>query len=280
MINIFDYKTFHSHLLPATRSLAISLSNPRFGNKINETMLNELHDIFNWCAEHSEVNSIIFSASSPFLSLGWDDDFSEKSPQEIDHLYKLLHTVISQLINLPQTTIVDFKEQTRGIAFELFLACDIRVCHQSLKFKFDYLDRGLIPGATGVSLLNQITSVGFTQRCWLTSATIQAEELKTQGVIHEIYEGNRSDIIDALMETIAKQSAVSRLQTKGIINQQLNHFVINQFPHILKASRGALQSEDYKLYNPEEATLPTYMKLRDYKEKFKTVAEPQSTEAQ
>jgi 2-(1,2-epoxy-1,2-dihydrophenyl)acetyl-CoA isomerase len=73
-----------------------------------------------------------------------------------------------------------------GAGFELSLACDIRIAHESAYFMEAAMRHGLIPGDGSVLLLPRLIGAGRAFDVLLTGDRISAQEAKDIGLVREV----------------------------------------------------------------------------------------------
>lgn len=212
---IFNYNTLKVDLNKETKSIFVTLNRPEINNAINIEMLFELEGLFSWLTSHLEVNSVVLKGSDNFFSAGFDQ--KELDSMSSDKLKKYLarfHKLVIGMQFLPQTLICDLGKGAKGMAIELCLGADIRVCHQDATLDFDCLKNGWIPCNGGVSILSNLIGTSLARQWTLSSSKIDAQQMVSSGLMMKSYQSNQNLLVQDILENIFKQAPIARIQTK------------------------------------------------------------------
>jgi enoyl-CoA hydratase/carnithine racemase len=248
-IPIFSYNTLLSALIPKTKTLEIKFKQIYF----NQEMLFELESILAWSATHQEIQSIYITTLHDSFIQGVDvNEIKKLSPEKCAKFLLKISTISESLLCLPQTIIIDMKNGAKGAGLEVAMAADIRISNSNAQYKFNYLSQGLVPTAGLFSFLRPYLNQNILRSLLLTEKVFNNSEMLALGCTTEI---NQS--VDSLLELIASQSPVARIQTKlGLQNNQKD---IQE--NILNA---VLFTEDYQQKD-------NFMLTSVYKEKIREI---------
>ena len=73
-----------------------------------------------------------------------------------------------------------------GLAFEVILACDLRIAAETSRFGFPYIRKGLIPWDGGSQRLSRIVGPAKALELILTGEEVPGQEAKRIGLIHKM----------------------------------------------------------------------------------------------
>jgi len=73
-----------------------------------------------------------------------------------------------------------------GLAFEVILACDLRIAAETSRFGFPYIRKGLIPWDGGSQRLSRIVGPAKALELILTGEDVLGQEAKRIGLIHKM----------------------------------------------------------------------------------------------
>ncbi len=214
-------------------------------------MLFELEGLLNWLSSHLEINAICLSSTGNTFCNGLDQ--SEWRAMNRDKLHKYLvkfQKLLSGLQHLPQTVLCDMKGGAAGMGIELAMAADIRIAEKNCTVDFDFLQKGRIPCAGGISHLAQLVGSSLAKQWLLSSAQLDGKQLCQAGLILECY--GKQNPRDNILAQIARQSPVARIQAKrGLLEFSTPEWERGQ-KYELAFALAALESDDWKKNCPEE----------------------------
>lgn len=237
-IRIFNYQKISTSLLLETKGLEVIFKD----EFISEELLNELEEVFTWCMSHTEVKSILLTSKHDSFLQGINhEEIKNESSLKIKKLYKKLNSVIIQMINLPQTIVVDLKNGAKNEGITLSLACDVRISALNPKFQFNHLSKGLIYADGLISVMAMQLNSIMLKSLILSETEFSINEINLLGAF--TFNQTTAEVI---LQNINGQSNISRAQTKC-------HFALN-LESIEKNSKIAekllnatLKTEDFKI---------------------------------
>ena len=106
-----------------------------------------------------------------------------------------------------------------GLALEMILACDIRLCTGRSAFGFDHIKQGLIPFDGGTQRLSRLIGKGKAMEMILVGDLIDANEAHRIGLINRVIRHQDLDkILSELAVEMATNSPVSLNYAKETVN--------------------------------------------------------------
>ncbi|RLA64750.1 MAG: hypothetical protein DRQ88_10460 [Epsilonproteobacteria bacterium] len=211
MAQLFSFKALEIYPLKKYQSLILELKS----SSIDTTCINELEIFFNWVCNHLEVNSILITSKNSIFSRGFDlHEFKKKSQKDFEQTLNKFQRLIYSMFFLPQTIIMDFKEEAREAGAEFGIGADIRIARMGAKINFDHLTRGLVPSCGGVGFLESIIPQSFARRWILSAQNISAADLLNSGFVHEFYDESNLNLSHNYLKKINEHPPIPRIQTK------------------------------------------------------------------
>jgi len=211
MANLLSFKALELYPLKKYQSLILELKNPL----INLNTINELEKFFNWVCNHIEVNSILITSKTGCFSRGLDlKEFKKLPQQDFEKMLNKFQVLIFSMFFLPQTIVMDLKEETTGAGAEFALGADFRISRKGIKMNFDHLKKGLVPTCGGVGFLESIVSQSFVRKWILSAANISESDLLGSGLIHEFYDETGQNLGHQYLKRINEQPPIPRIQAK------------------------------------------------------------------
>jgi len=211
MAKLFSFKALEIYPLKKYQSLILELKSPY----LDSTMIGELEIFFNWVCSHLEVNSVLITSKDPVFSKGLNLKEFKKMPQKsFEKLLNKFQRLIYSMFFLPQTILVDYKEEARGVGVEFGIGADIRIARRGVKIQFDHLAKGLVPSCGGIGFLESIISQTYVRKWVLGAKSISEGDLLNSGIIHELYDGSNLDLSHQYLKKINEHPPIPRIQAK------------------------------------------------------------------
>jgi enoyl-CoA hydratase/carnithine racemase len=259
----FSYNTLDVELDKSTRSLKVLLN--RKDQTINVETLFELEGLLSWLGGHIEVNAVILSSTGEYFSKGLDKkEFSIMSEEKFKKYLGRFQKLVQTMLHLPQTFICDLKKGTKGIGLELSLGADIRLANEEANFSFDSLQTGWVPCSGGIGLLSRYIGHSLARQWTLTSATIDAKEMKNKGLLINSYKAE-NHLTKEILQGILKQSPVARIQAKRSFLEEIYPELQRSWEYEWSFAHAAFTTEDWKKEDglPFTSALEKAMEIKD-----------------
>lgn len=242
---LFQYQTMKARLNSKDKSLSVTILQEQQLNQnktLNSEWFFELESLINWLNQHLEVKSVYFHFDTPFAHFPYFQ-FEGMTQSCVWQFYQRLRKLVSDITNLPQTTLFNARDGLTGPWLELFLAFDQRVCGPGAYFNWDHLSWGHYPAAGSLPLLHT-EGIATKNKYWmLNSAKVSSHMAYTSGLIHELLY-NEEDISPILQKN-SFVSSTARIQLKKGLIEKRNHELQKTQLHDLACLNGALESGDW-----------------------------------
>jgi len=246
--NLFNYTTLSTRLEKSTRTLFVTLNRPDWNNSFRLEMLFELESLLAWCTTRVEINTIFFDSCTSSFSSGLElNNLATLSANQLDKINTKLHKIIFAMMQLPQTVVIDLGKGTQTIASEFALGADIRIADEEIEMSFNHCRYGLIPAAGGMSMLSTLVSPVFARSWVLTGDAQNSKTLKESGLVQTVYQSeSRQEKITEILNKIAAQAPVQRIQAKLGLFESLRNQFENGIVMDRKIAKASMVSEDWK----------------------------------
>ena len=228
------------------RTLSITWDRPPL-NVLDIALLRELDQALISCAANSAVDVVLLQgAGERAFSAGVDikDHTSEKVPAMLE----VMHSVIRNLLALPQATIALVRGVCLGGGCELASSCDFIVAAEDSTFATPEILVGCYP-PVALARFSQMIGYHHAAEMILTGRRFSACEAQAMGLINRVFAANELDSgVRALLdELLGKSGAVLRLTLKG-----LRELSLQNFDAALKLSEEIYCRELLKTHDVEE----------------------------
>lgn len=262
--SLFSYKTFSISLFKESKNLTLHF----LQNTFSREMISELQELYLWLSQRLEIHSVTIQAASSNFPSSWDEEeWRSFSDQEVAEQTLKLQKLTQTMIILPQIFIVDLKEGASFFGLEFTLGADFRICSYNAKISFDHLSMGLIPNSGGLSLLPKLVGTSFTRKWIFSEECPLIDELSASGLISYIYQEKSDIYLKKLQSTIAAQSAIARIQTKGALSQMMSMELDRDLKIETKYAKANLCTGDFRNSNTSFSSAQNFSQLVKFNQK-------------
>ena len=156
-------------------------------NLLGPNVFRDLAEQVEECGRDESLRAIILrGAGDRAFSAGVDlHEMKDLEPLSAERFIRQLHAGARGLLTCPLPVVAAIHGPCLGGAFELALACDIRVAAEDAVFGLPEVRVGL-PSVIEASLLPPTMGLGRARRMLLTGETIDAEEALDVGVVDRV----------------------------------------------------------------------------------------------
>ena len=169
--------------------------------------------------------SVVIMGEGDNFSAGMDiKDVARVGKAEATLLSRIGHRAMKGLESLPVPVIAAVSGKAFDIAFELALACDIRICTEDAVFGVPAIKLGAPPSSGATMRLPAIAGSGRAREILYTGREVTAKEAVDIGLVSRVVKG-RHELMEAAREmafTIANNAPDAVRQTKTLINMGLD----------------------------------------------------------
>ena len=172
--------------------LYVSLNRPEKRNAMNLQMFDDLEQCMTEVAAKNDVAAVIIRGEGKAFSSGTDlTELGELVRQGGDvrdfrASLRKLQKAFSEIEYLEKPVIAAIHGYALGGAFELILACDLRVASEEARFSIPEVTLGIIPDLGGSHRLSRIVGTGRAKELILTGKMISALEAERIGLINKV----------------------------------------------------------------------------------------------
>jgi len=172
-----SHSTIMAQKMPEESIGIITLHRPEVRNAINQTMREELFEIFNAWDTDREVRAVILTGGDKIFAAGADiAAMVEKTACEQFYRFPSLMDLTFRMERLSKPIIAAIAGFALGGGCELAMACDMRIAGKSARMGQTEINVGIIPGAGGTVRLTRIVGIGKAKELVMTGKIIAAEE--------------------------------------------------------------------------------------------------------
>lgn len=253
---LFNYNTLLVELAPETKSVKVLFKN----EQLNIETLFELESLFAWLTSHLEVTSVLLSSQGEYFGKGFDkEELKLMSEEKLIKYMGRFQKLIQAMVALPQTIICDLKNGAEDLSVEFALGTDIRLINHDGKLHFNFLENGWVPNAGGVSLLSELVGKSHARSWLLSGAKVSSQKLSQSGFVL----GTTQEVgINELLESIAKQSPIARIQTKRALFDTVHKQFDETIHFDTSCALVSLKTEDWKKDQEQE----NFTSARDFRQ--------------
>jgi len=173
----------------------VTFNRPDKRNAIDQTMVNELHDVLDGFVMDGDVEACVFTGAGDKAFIGGADIAQLRERDAFDALKTINATLFSRIEALPFPTIAAIRGYCLGGGCELAMCCDLRVAGEGAKFGQPEVALGIIPAAGGTQRLPRLVGLGRAKDLVLTGRTIDAAEAERIGLVNRVVPDD--EVLDA-----------------------------------------------------------------------------------
>ena len=169
-------------------------------NLLGPDVFRGLHDRVEACGRDESLRAIILrGAGDRAFSAGVDlHEMKDLEPLSAERFIRSLHAAARGLLHAPVPVVAAIHGPCLGGAFELALACDVRVAADDAVFGLPEVRVGL-PSVIEASLLPPTVGLGRARRMLLTGESVDAREALSMGLVDEVVP--KAELDEAAMAT-------------------------------------------------------------------------------
>jgi enoyl-CoA hydratase len=201
------------------RLAVVTFNRPEKRNAINQTMVNELHDVLDGFVADGDVQACVFTGSGDKAFIGGADIAQLRERDSDEALRTINASLFNKIEALPFPTIAAVKGYCLGGGCELSMCCDLRVAGEGAKFGQPEVALGIIPAAGGTQRLPRLVGLGVAKDLVFTGRIIDAAEAHRIGLVNRVVADD--DVLDGakeLAQAILEQGPLAVRLAKMALN--------------------------------------------------------------
>ncbi|KAI5207843.1 ClpP/crotonase [Aureobasidium subglaciale] len=276
----YNYEYFNV-TFPKEYVAQVEINRPEKMNAFNETMWKGIGQIFERLSHDQDVRCVILtsagdrafsagldvaSASETGVLSGNDGLDAARVAQRLRHHIDEFQASISQIEKCEKPVIAVLHGVSFGLALDMTLCADIRICVDSTRFAVKEVDIGL---AADIGTLTRLPKanipMSFIKDVALTARVFTAKEALAVGIVSAIYDTKTEALGKALekAELIASKSPVAIMGTKEVLNFSRDHSVADGLRYVSVWNAAYCNTADVtdSLTAGIKKTKPIYAKL-------------------
>lgn len=183
-----SYKTLQTSLSDHG-VLTVKLNRPDIRNAFNETMIDELHEVFGSCAEKPKVKLVVFRGEGQAFCAGGDLSWMKKSVNlslkenlvETRHLSKMFRT----MNECSKPIIGAVHGAAIGGGVGLVSVCDYVIAVEETTFSLSEVRLGIVPACIGPFVIAKM-GASHARSLFISAERFKAKRAYEIGLIHEV----------------------------------------------------------------------------------------------
>lgn len=177
------------------RLATVTFNRPDKRNAIDQTMVNEIHDLLDGFLADGEVAACVFTGAGDKAFVGGADIAQLRDRDSTDALRTINAALFNKIEALPFPTVAAIRGFCLGGGCELAMACDLRVAGEGSKFGQPEVMLGILPGAGGTQRLPRLVGLGIAKEIILTGRVFDAAEALRIGLVNRVVPD--AEVLDA-----------------------------------------------------------------------------------
>ncbi|TFK40434.1 peroxisomal enoyl-CoA-hydratase [Crucibulum laeve] len=235
--------------------VTIIINRAKQRNTFDNTIVNELIEVFELCDRDDRVRVVILTAeptapaycSGADISGGWNLLWVPEAEKEGEHAHRDTGGQVSlAILNCRKLTIAAINGHAAGVGMTgMQLPFDFRFVWEGAKLTFPFVRRGIVPEAVSTYLLPRLIGHSRANSLLLTGATVSPTSPYIRDLYHQILP-TREEVYPAAKafadELAANTSQVAVAYAKGLLlhpgeSAEENHLLDSRAMKLLGSSR-------------------------------------------
>ncbi len=208
-------------------------------SRINVAQLRELERVLDHLEDYGKTRVLVLRGHSDGIDFA---DFDPREPMDI-HGFNKWEKLVNRLERLEKITVAAADGPTVGGGFQLFLACDLRVCTTNASFALPEVNLGFLPGMATFRLAKYV-GLGHAKRIIISGASVSADEALRLGLVDRVVTDLEGGITAAI-QTIAAGNVVAATLARRLLNESYGAAVEDAIGHFLAAQHRALNQSAF-----------------------------------
>lgn len=218
----------------------IRLNRPAAFNAVNIGLFEDLTKALEACTLDDEIKVIVISGEGKAFCAGGDVAMFNSDPdpgEAIRQLTKRLYFVISGIRRIPKPVIAMINGTAAGAGISLAVACDLRICASSVKFRQAYTSIGLAPDGAWTLLVPLL--IGFSKASELAylDPVFDAKEALAMGLVNQVVEDND---LEKTTRQVASKLARGAALSYAIVKENFNEALLGLVERMLELERAGI----------------------------------------
>ncbi|MEQ1603669.1 MAG: enoyl-CoA hydratase/isomerase family protein [Pyrinomonadaceae bacterium] len=176
----------------------VRFTRPEIRNPLSLSVLSQLHEIVDECAEDGNCDALIFTGTATVFASGANlNEIAMVTPDTAREFAMRGQSLMNKIAELPQITIAAINGYCFGGALDLALACDQRICSPIAKFAHPGTGLGIITGWGGTQRLPRLIGTTNALEMFFTADAIGADTALRIGLVDLVADDIfRNEILD------------------------------------------------------------------------------------
>jgi enoyl-CoA hydratase/carnithine racemase len=169
-------------------ALLVEMNRPQKRNALDETLQNELLELFLEAGHDPEVRGVILTGSGDAFSAGGDLSRFERDWNPTDfraHSHELTR-LITSIERLEKPVVAAINGLATGAGTQLALSCDLRIASENARFLFREGMIGFIPSHGGCARLVKLVGLARARDILLGGEDLDAHEAFRHGLVTKV----------------------------------------------------------------------------------------------
>jgi 2-(1,2-epoxy-1,2-dihydrophenyl)acetyl-CoA isomerase len=218
----------------------LRLNRPATFNAADIGLFEDLIKALEDCTVDKEVKVIIITGEGKAFCAGGDLAMFSSFPdpgEGIRQLTKRFHFVISGIRRIPKPVIAMINGTAGGGGFSLAVACDLRICASSAKFRQAYTTSGLVPDGAWTLLVPLLIGFGKAAELAYLDPIFNAKEALAMGLVNQVVDDGE---LEQTTRQIALQLARGATLSYAMVKENFNEAQLGLLERMLELERGKI----------------------------------------
>jgi enoyl-CoA hydratase/carnithine racemase len=227
----------------------VVLARPEKRNAMSNELIADLDGALLGAQNDASVHCVVISGDGPMFSSGVDIDALNDFSGGIEKLRPTREAMIRALNRCEEMTkpvIAQIHGAAIGLAMELSLACDFRICTDETVWSLPEVKIGLIPDVGGSTRLPAIVGLGRAKELIMTAKFIDGKEAERIGLANKsVPAGALETETQALVDELLANAPIAVGLAKRVLDAVARPTLATSLEYEVTAQTICAQTEDF-----------------------------------
>lgn len=169
--------------------LVVTMNRPQVMNAADETMVNEIKDVFDSTRDDAKVRCVLITGAGKAFCSGRDISSASADEDAYAIIHDSVNPMLASIYHYPKPTVAAVNGAAMGVGLGIALACDIVIASDNAKFSSPFANLGVALDSGGHFFLPRLIGVHRSLELAYTSDIIRGKQAAEWGLVNRSVAG-------------------------------------------------------------------------------------------
>lgn len=169
--------------------LVVTMNRPQVMNAADETMVNEIKDVFDSTRDDAKVRCVLITGAGKAFCSGRDISSASADEDAYAIIHDSVNPMLASIYHYPKPTVAAVNGAAMGVGLGIALACDIVIASDNAKFSSPFANLGVALDSGGHFFLPRLIGVHRSLELAYTSDVIRGKQAAEWGLVNRSVAG-------------------------------------------------------------------------------------------